>query len=196
MFRFLTSCYGCVRLASLGWPRCVACFFSRTNVGNYRHTFVLKKKNATHRGRPREAKRTHPIKVKVQTSFHMQIVISKLNKESPCFSFKQISKAQFSPHALKTLSEAQMQTVSLNTRCGHALSPLTTPAWHQISQPLLRSLCSLWRQTPRLSISQQTKLEILASVTFMFGLKVRISFHKSFTFFYLCVYHGSNPTSV
>ena len=53
---------GCVRLAPLGLPRCVAGFFflSRTNVGNYLHTFVLGKKNSTHRGRPREAKRTHP----------------------------------------------------------------------------------------------------------------------------------------
>ena len=37
-------------------------FCSRTNYGNYLHTFVLgRKKNATHRGRPGEAKRTHPI---------------------------------------------------------------------------------------------------------------------------------------
>ena len=41
---------GCVRLAYLGRPRCVAgFFFCRTNV--------------THWGRPREAKRTHPKKV-------------------------------------------------------------------------------------------------------------------------------------
>ena len=33
---------GCVRLASLDQPRCVAVFFFRTNVGNYLHTFVLK----------------------------------------------------------------------------------------------------------------------------------------------------------
>ena len=51
---------GCVRLASLGRPRCVTGFFPRTNVGNYLHTFVLEKNNAIHRGRPREAKRTHP----------------------------------------------------------------------------------------------------------------------------------------
>ena len=38
-------------------------FFSRTNVGNYLHTFVLEKENATHRGRPRKAKRTHPVKI-------------------------------------------------------------------------------------------------------------------------------------
>ena len=54
---------GYVRLASLGRPRCVAVFFSRTNVGNYLHTFVLGKKNATRRGRPREAKRTHPMTI-------------------------------------------------------------------------------------------------------------------------------------
>ena len=53
--------YGCVRLASLGRPRYVAVVFSRTNVGNYLHTFVLEKENATHRGRPGEAKRKHPI---------------------------------------------------------------------------------------------------------------------------------------
>ena len=53
---------GCVRLAPLSLPRCVAVFFlSRTNVGNYLHTFVLEKKNSTPRGRPREAKRTHPL---------------------------------------------------------------------------------------------------------------------------------------
>ena len=53
--------YGCVRLASLGRARCVAVLSSRTNVGNYLHTFVLGKKTATHRVRPRESKRTHPI---------------------------------------------------------------------------------------------------------------------------------------
>ena len=53
---------GCVRLASLGHPRCVAVFFFRTNVGNYLHTFVLGKKPATNRGRPGEANRTHPYK--------------------------------------------------------------------------------------------------------------------------------------
>ena len=52
---------GCVRLASLGRPRCMAVFSPRTNVCNYLHTFVLEKKTVTHRGRPREAKRTHPI---------------------------------------------------------------------------------------------------------------------------------------
>ena len=36
--------YGCVRLASLGRARCVAVLSSRTNVGNYLHTFVLGKK--------------------------------------------------------------------------------------------------------------------------------------------------------
>ena len=51
--------YGCVRLAPLGLPRCVTVFLSRTNVGNYLHTFVLEK-TATRRGRPREAERTHP----------------------------------------------------------------------------------------------------------------------------------------
>ena len=40
---------GCVRLASLGRPLCVAVFFPRTNVGNYLYTFVLEKENATHR---------------------------------------------------------------------------------------------------------------------------------------------------
>ena len=40
---------GCVRLAALGLPRCVAVFFPRTNVGNYLHTFVLERKNATQR---------------------------------------------------------------------------------------------------------------------------------------------------
>ena len=37
--------YGCVRLASLGRPRCVtvAFFFPRMNVGNYLHTFVLER---------------------------------------------------------------------------------------------------------------------------------------------------------
>ena len=34
---------GCVRLASLRRPRCVAGFFPRKNVGNYLHTFVLEK---------------------------------------------------------------------------------------------------------------------------------------------------------
>ena len=49
---------GCVRLAALGLPRCVAVLFSRTNVDNYLHTFVLERKNATRpRGPPREAKR-------------------------------------------------------------------------------------------------------------------------------------------
>ena len=48
---------GCVRLASLGHSLCVAGFFSRTF---FLHTFVLEKKHVTHRGRPREAKRTHP----------------------------------------------------------------------------------------------------------------------------------------
>ena len=43
-------------------PVCVG-FFSRTNVGNYLHTFVLEKENATHRDRPREAKRTHPMEM-------------------------------------------------------------------------------------------------------------------------------------
>ena len=55
--------FGCVRLAPLGRPWCVAFFFSRTNVGNYLHTFVLEKKPVTRRGRPREAKRTHPLLV-------------------------------------------------------------------------------------------------------------------------------------
>ena len=36
---------GCVRLASLGRPRCVNFFFSRTYVENYLHTFVLGGKN-------------------------------------------------------------------------------------------------------------------------------------------------------
>ena len=36
---------GCVRLAPLGRPPCVAFFFTRTNVGNYLHTLVLGKKN-------------------------------------------------------------------------------------------------------------------------------------------------------
>ena len=36
---------GCVRLAPLGRPRCVAVFFSRTNVGKYLHTFILEKNN-------------------------------------------------------------------------------------------------------------------------------------------------------
>ena len=40
---------GCVRLASQGRPRCVAVSFSRTNVGNYLHTFVLEK-NPPHTG--------------------------------------------------------------------------------------------------------------------------------------------------
>ena len=40
---------GSIRLASLGQPRCVAVFFSRTNVGNYLHTFVLEK-NTPHTG--------------------------------------------------------------------------------------------------------------------------------------------------
>ena len=35
---------GCVRLAFLGQPRCVAVFSSRTNVGNYLYTFVLGEK--------------------------------------------------------------------------------------------------------------------------------------------------------
>ena len=35
---------GCVRLASLGRPRCLAVFSSRTNVGNYLYTFVLGEK--------------------------------------------------------------------------------------------------------------------------------------------------------
>ena len=54
------SYIGSVRLASLGQPRCVAFFFSRTSMGNYLHTFVLEKENATHRGQPGEANRTHP----------------------------------------------------------------------------------------------------------------------------------------
>ena len=55
----LSGASGCVRLASPGRPRCMAGFFSRMNVANYLHTFVLGKKNATHWGRPGEANRTH-----------------------------------------------------------------------------------------------------------------------------------------
>ena len=50
--------YGCVRLASLGRPRCGGFFLQDERVQ------IIKKngkKTATHRGRPREAKRTHPM---------------------------------------------------------------------------------------------------------------------------------------
>ena len=52
----------CVRLA-YPWvnPGVWRFFFYRTTVGNYLHTFVLDQKKATHRGRPGEAKRTHPL---------------------------------------------------------------------------------------------------------------------------------------
>ena len=69
MFAFVCCNYGCVRLASLGQPRCVAFFFSWTNVGNYLHMFVLETKHATHRGRPRGAKRMHPMSLKVILCF-------------------------------------------------------------------------------------------------------------------------------
>ena len=56
---------GCVRLASLCRPRCVAFFFSRTNVCIYPHS-SWEKKFATHRGLPKEAKRTHPYRSRVR----------------------------------------------------------------------------------------------------------------------------------
>ena len=56
----ITENIECVRLASLGRPRCVAGFFSgRTLVIIYTRSSC--EKNVTHRCRPREAKRTHPI---------------------------------------------------------------------------------------------------------------------------------------
>ena len=58
---------GCVCLAPLGRPQCVVFIFTKTNVGNYLHTLVLGKENATHWGRPREAKRTHPVTVHAVT---------------------------------------------------------------------------------------------------------------------------------
>ena len=52
-------------VASPGRPRCVAFSFSMTNVCKQLPMFVLEKKNtATHRGRPSEAKRTHPLGVR------------------------------------------------------------------------------------------------------------------------------------
>ena len=50
------------------------CFFSRTNVGNYLHTFVLEKENATHQGQPREAKRTHPMEMKQHKNNYKRLV--------------------------------------------------------------------------------------------------------------------------
>ena len=51
-------------------------FFSRTNVGNYLHTFVLGKKPVTHRGRPREAKRTHPKEQSKHCSFTRSAILN------------------------------------------------------------------------------------------------------------------------
>ena len=58
----LYKCYiGCVRLASLGRPRCVTFSFSQDERVQIITHVRPGKKNATHRGRPREAKRTHPL---------------------------------------------------------------------------------------------------------------------------------------
>ena len=51
-----------VRLASLGRPRCFACFFFPGQAcADNNPCSSWEKKNVTHRGRPREAKRTHPV---------------------------------------------------------------------------------------------------------------------------------------
>ena len=49
------SHYGCVRLASPGRPRCMACFFFQNERMQIITHVCPGKKNATHRGRPREA---------------------------------------------------------------------------------------------------------------------------------------------
>ena len=51
---------GCVRLASLGRPRCVAVFFPGRTWVIICTRLSWKKTHATHRGRPRGAKRMHP----------------------------------------------------------------------------------------------------------------------------------------
>ena len=59
---------GCIRLASLGRPRCVVRFFFQDERVQIITHIRPRKKNATHRGRLMEAKRTHPLCKDLHTS--------------------------------------------------------------------------------------------------------------------------------